>query len=66
MGYPLWREHCHQTNTKNLISTVYSSWKHTCKIIISMFLTTKGRLRLELWPKTSQQADSTKSMIKAT
>lgn len=64
--YPLWCRYCRQTNTKNLISTVYSSCKHTCKIIIFMFLTTKGRLRLELWPKTSQQADSTKSIIKAT
>ena len=65
IGNFLWRGHCYYASIKDSMSTACTLCKHTCKVMILMVLTEKGHLGADIWPKTPQQAKSTKSIMRA-
>ena len=64
-GNSLWRKHHCCAGIKDSTSAAQSLYKYTWQIMIYMILTGEGRLRPNIWPKTFQQAKSTKSIMRA-
>ena len=65
-GNSLWRGHRRRAGIKDSTSAACSLCKVTWEVMICMVLTGEGRLGPDIWPEPSQQAESTKSMMRAT
>lgn len=65
-GYSLWPRHCCCMGINDLISAARNSYKYIWEVILCMVLIGRGRLGTDIWPKISQQAKSTKSIMRVT
>ncbi len=65
-GHPLWRGYRHHSGIKDSTLAAHSLCKYIWEVVICMVLTGKGRLGLDIWLETPQQAKSTESMMRTT
>ncbi len=63
-GHPLWRGYRRCSGIKDLTPAAHSLCEYTWEVVICMVLTGEGRLGPDIWPETTQQAESTESMLR--
>ena len=65
MGYFPWRRHCCCLQIKNSIPAAQSLCKYIWEVVVCMVLIRKRRLGPDIWPKTPEQAESIKDMMRS-
>ena len=64
-GYSLWRGHYRRLGIKDSIPAAQNLCKYTWEVVACMVLTAKERLGPDIWPKTPEQAESIKDMMRS-
>lgn len=63
-GYTLWHRYCRRFRIKDLIPAACNLCKYIWKVILYIVLIDDGRLGLDIWPETLDQAKGIEEMMR--